>query len=68
MAKEPVSKMLAEALREIGVLILVFSVLDKIVAGGITLQWTVFAVLLSAIVFSSGVLLERKRADEPSSW
>jgi hypothetical protein len=65
MAKESVSKMFGEALREIGVLILVFSVLDKIVAGSITIQWAVNVV--SAISFVSGVLVERKRSDEPSS-
>jgi hypothetical protein len=67
MAKESVSKMFGEALREIGVLILVFSVLDKIVAGSITIQWAVIVLLVSAISFVSGVLVERKRSNEPSS-
>lgn len=66
MGKESVSKMLGEALREIGVLILVFSVLDKIVAGGITIRWAIVAFSLSAVSFSLGVLMERNRSDESS--
>jgi hypothetical protein len=66
MAKESVNKMVGEALREIGVLILVFSVLDKIVAGSISVQWAAVVIFISAVSFISGVLIERKRSDESS--
>jgi hypothetical protein len=62
MAKESVNQMVGEALREIGVLIFVFSFLDKFVAGSITIQWTMFAILFSTLFFTIGVLVERKRS------
>jgi hypothetical protein len=66
MAKQSVNEMVAEALREIGVLILVFSVLDKIVAGSISVQWAAIVIFISTVAFVSGVLIERKRSDESS--
>jgi hypothetical protein len=63
MAKESVSKMAGEAFREIGILIFVFALLDKLVSGTITTRWTVVATALSVLFFSAGVLLERIRSD-----
>ena len=52
------AQMVAEALREIGVLVLVFSLLDRLVAGRITFVWVLFAVLVSFAVFFYGCYLE----------
>ncbi len=67
MARESTSKMMAEAFREIGILIFVFSLLDKIVAGNITLLWASVVVALSVAFFVAGIVLERTRSDESSS-
>jgi hypothetical protein len=64
MEKEPVKKMLAEALREVGILIFVFAILDKMVSGSITIRWTLEAFAASAGFFGMGVSLERIRSDE----
>ncbi len=67
MAKESVNQMIAEAFREIGVLIFVFSLLDKIVTGYMTLLWASVVVAISVAFFVAGVVLERTRYDESSS-
>lgn len=67
MAKESVNQMVAEAFREIGVLIFVFSLLDKIVTGYMTLLWASVVVALSVAFFVAGIVLERTRSDESSS-
>jgi uncharacterized membrane protein YdbT with pleckstrin-like domain len=67
MAKESVNQMIAEAFREIGVLIFVFSLLDKIVTGYRTLLWASVVVAISVAFFVAGVVLERTRYDESSS-
>ena len=64
MNREPVKKMLAEALREIGILIFVFALLDKMVSGSITLRWTLAVFVASGGFFVMGVYLERIRRDE----
>jgi len=61
MEREPVEKMLAEGFREVGVLILVFAILDKLVSGSITWNWTLTALISSSLVFSAGVYIERRR-------
>lgn len=53
--------MLAEGFREIGVLILVFALLDKLVSGSITWQWTLAAIFISSLTFGAGVYIERRR-------
>jgi hypothetical protein len=63
MAKDSVSKMSGEAFREIGILIFVFSLLDKLVSGTITTRWTATAIGLSVLFFGAGVFLERIRTD-----
>jgi hypothetical protein len=64
MARESTSKMAAEALREIGVLIFVFAMLDKLVSGRITTLWTLATGVVSSIFFLSGIYIERRRRDE----
>ena len=59
--KKTYAEMLADALREIGVLTLVFALLDRIVAGRITMAWTVAALSLSVASFLLGCELERRR-------
>ena len=54
------TEMVAEALREIGVLVLVFSLLDRLVAGRITVAWTVTATAVSVVTFATGCYLERR--------
>jgi len=53
--------MAAEALREVGVLILVFSLLDRLIAGSITLLWTLSATAIRGASFFLGCMLERGR-------
>ncbi len=64
MARKSIDEMVGEALREVGVLILVFAILDRLVAGSITWIWTVAAILISASAFLYGCVLERRRFDE----
>ena len=51
----------AEAIRECGVLWLVFALLDKVVAGRITLPWMVWNFSGSVAVWAFGVYIEMKR-------
>jgi hypothetical protein len=55
--------MIAEGFREVGVLVFVFALLDKVVQGKITFWWTMIAVALSATCFTAGCYLERRRPD-----
>jgi hypothetical protein len=64
MAKDSVNKMCGDAFREIGVLIFVFALLDKIVSGTITRRWTILTMSFSTFFFLAGVLTERMRNDE----
>jgi hypothetical protein len=52
---------LAEAAREFGILWLVFALLDKVVAGAITVPWMVWNFLLSIAMWSAGMYIEVKR-------
>jgi hypothetical protein len=61
--RDPIEKMIGEAFREIGVLILVFAILDKLVSGSITWAWSLTALLSGTVVFGAGVYLERRRRD-----
>ncbi len=63
LSKKSYAEMLAEALREIGVLTLVFALLDRIVAGRITVSWTLMALSISVASFLLGCVLERMRPD-----
>ena len=56
-------EMAGEALREIGVLVLVFSVLDRMIAGNITAIWTAVTLAISVVSFLLGCMLERIRND-----
>ncbi len=53
------TEMVGEALREVGVLVLVFSLLDRLIAGRITLTWVLSAIAVSIVVFVYGCFLER---------
>ncbi len=55
------TEMVGEVLREIGVFILVFSLLDKLIAGRITFIWVWSAIAVSFVIFSYGCFLERRR-------
>ena len=62
--REPVEKMVGDAFRESGVLVFVFAILDKLVAGSITLTWTSVAFVVALVLFGMGVVIERRRDDE----
>jgi hypothetical protein len=66
MAKESVNQVIAETFREIGILIFVFSLLDKIVTGYMTLLWASVVVALSVTFFVAGIVIERTRSDKSS--
>jgi hypothetical protein len=51
----------AEAAREFGILWLVFALLDKVVAGAITLPWMIWNFLLSVAMWTAGMYIEMKR-------
>ena len=53
--------MVSEALRELGVLIGVFAILDRLIADSITLLWSLTAIGVSALCFTAGGFLERRR-------
>jgi hypothetical protein len=61
MEREPVEKMLAEGFREIGILVLVFAILDKLVSGSITWKWTLSTLICGFLLFGAGIYIERKR-------
>jgi hypothetical protein len=48
----------SEAMREIGILWLCFSFLDKIVQGQFTSYWALWNVLASGFMWGSGLILE----------
>jgi len=56
--------MAGEAFRDIGILVFVFAILDRIIDGKITPWWTVSAICISALFFLAGCYLERRRPDE----
>ncbi len=64
MARKSYDEMTGDALREIGVLILVFAILDKLIAGKFSFGWNFSAILVSAAFFLAGCFLERSRVDE----
>jgi len=56
--------MIADGFREVGVLIFVFAILDKVISGQITGWWTVTAIVVSALFFFAGCYIERRRPIE----
>ena len=64
MARKSYDEMIADALREIGVLVLVFAVLDKLVVGQFSFSWNLVASFASSLLFLAGCYLERIRIDE----
>lgn len=55
------SRLVAEALREFGLLWAVFSVLDRIVSASATASWLVINLLFSFLVWLVGAVLEVRR-------
>jgi len=55
--------MFGEALREVGELVLVFALLDKVIKGDITPWWTVAAIAVASAIFLMGCYIERRRPD-----
>ena len=51
----------AEAARECGILWLVFALLDKVVAGTITLPWTIWNLSGSVAMWAFGMYIEMRR-------
>lgn len=50
----------AEALRECGILWLVFSILDRLVAGSLTAAWVLSNVSVSIAMWLFGIYIERR--------
>jgi hypothetical protein len=48
----------AEFLREVAVLVFVFSLLDQFLRGGISLGWVLETVLISFYFFGAGIVVE----------
>jgi hypothetical protein len=63
VARKQLEEMAGEGFREVGVLVFVFALLDRIIDGKITPWWTVSAVAVSALFFSAGCYIERRRPD-----
>ena len=60
--KKSVEEMLGEALRDIGILVIVFFPLDQWVANkSMTWQWATGSALVSAGAITAGIILERTR-------
>ena len=57
----PIEEMIGEGFREVGVLVFVFAILDKLVAGSITGWWTATAIAVSIGFFWAGCFIERRR-------
>jgi hypothetical protein len=62
--RKSVEEMTGEACREVGVLLAVFAMLDRIIAGHITVAWTITVALVSGVAFLLGCIIERVRTDE----
>lgn len=55
--------MIGEAFREVGVLTLVFAILDSIISNKNTLLWTTLALAISTVAFALGCYIERNRPE-----
>ena len=56
--------MVGDAFRESGILVFVFAILDKVIAGSITLGWTALVFVVALALFGMGMIIERRRDDE----
>lgn len=63
MARRSIEDMFGEGLREVGELVLVFAILDKVIRGDITPWWTVAAIAVASALFLMGCYIERRRPD-----
>jgi hypothetical protein len=61
VARKQFEEMAGEGFRDVGILVFVFSLLDRIIDGKITRWWTLSAVLISAFFFLAGCYIERRR-------
>ncbi|HEV3193383.1 MAG TPA: hypothetical protein VGY54_22905 [Polyangiaceae bacterium] len=60
--RHEVAEMIGEAMREIGVLVAVFGMLDKILRNeGPTADWTAAVLVTALFFFVFGVTIERRR-------
>jgi hypothetical protein len=64
LARKHFEEMIADGLREAGVLVFVFSILDRLVDGKITTDWTLVAIAVGGLFFGSGLYIERRRPGE----
>ncbi len=63
VARRALDEMTGEALREVGIPIFVFAILDRLVADRITWKWTVVSATISFVFFLGGCYIERTRYD-----
>lgn len=61
MDRKHFEEMIGDGLREIGILIFVFALLDPLISGKITLAWTLAALGVSGWFFGMGLYVERRR-------
>jgi hypothetical protein len=59
--RRPIEEMIGEGFREVGVLVFVFAILDKLIAGSITGGWTATAIAISLGFFWAGCFIEKRR-------
>jgi hypothetical protein len=64
LARKHFEEMVADGLREVGVLVFVFSILDRMIDGKITTIWTLVAIGTSGLFFCAGLYIERRRPGE----
>lgn len=64
LARKGFEEMAGEGFRDVGILVFVFALLDRIIDGKITGWWTVTAIAISAAFFLAGCYIERRRPDE----
>lgn len=61
MARRELEEMIGEGFREVGELVLVFALLERIIRGDITPWWTVSAIAVAFGFFGAGCYIERRR-------
>jgi hypothetical protein len=63
VARKQLEEMVGEAFRDIGILVFVFALLDRIIDGKINGWWTLTAIAIAAGFFLAGCYFERRRSD-----
>lgn len=64
VARKRFEEMAGEGFRDVGILVFVFALLDRIIDGKITGWWTVSAVCVALLFFLGGCYIERRRPDD----